>query len=77
MGSVWDIQGEAQAQMDRQQGLITACLDLFTFFLFFFFFWFLGPHSAHSGYMEVPRRLGIESELQLLAYALATAMLDS
>ena len=36
----------------------------------FFFFLFLGLHLEH---MEVPR-LGIESELQLLAYATATAM---
>ena len=39
---------------------------------FFFFFCFLGLHSQH---MEVPR-LGVESELQLLAYATATAMWD-
>ena len=32
----------------------------------------LGPHAWH---MEVPR-LGVESELQLLAYATAIAMLD-
>ena len=38
----------------------------------FFFFFFLGPHER---YMEVPR-LGVESELQQLAYATATAMLD-
>ena len=40
--------------------------------LFFFFFWFLGPHLRH---MEVPR-LGVESELQPLAYTTATAMRD-
>ena len=39
---------------------------------FFFFFCFLGPHQQH---MEVPR-LGIESELQPLAYARATATPD-
>ena len=39
------------------------------FILFFFFFALLGPHPWH---MEVPR-LGVESELQLLAYATATA----
>ena len=33
---------------------------------------FLGPHLRH---MEVPR-LGVESELQLPAYTLATAMQD-
>ena len=42
------------------------CSPLF----FFFFFSFLGPHPKH---MEVPR-LGVESELQLLACATATAM---
>ena len=38
----------------------------------FFFSWLLGPHLWH---VEVPR-LGFESELQLLAYAMATAMQD-
>ena len=41
--------------------------------LFFFFPFFLGPHPWH---MEVPR-LGVESELQPLAYATATATPDS
>ena len=36
------------------------------------FFVFLGPHPQH---MEVPR-LGVESELQLPAYAIGTAMQD-
>ena len=36
---------------------------------FFFFFCFLGPHPQH---MEVPR-LGVELEMQLPAYATATA----
>ena len=40
--------------------------------LFFFFLLFLGPLPRH---MEVPR-LGVESELQLLAYTTATAMPD-
>ena len=44
---------------------------LFFSFLFFFFF-FLGPYQQH---MEVPR-LGVKSELQLPAYATATAMPD-
>ena len=35
----------------------------------FFFFSFLGPHPWHT---EVPR-LGVESELQLLAHGTATA----
>ena len=42
------------------------------FFFFLSFFVFLGPHPQH---MEVPR-LGVESELQLLAYATATATPD-
>ena len=42
------------------------------FYSFFFFFVFLGKNSQH---MEVPR-LGVEPELQLLAYATATATPD-
>ena len=38
----------------------------------FVYFCFLGPHLQH---MEVPR-LGVELELQLLAYTTATATLD-
>ena len=41
-------------------------------FFFFFFFVFLGPHPQH---MEVPR-LGVKSELKLMAYTAATAMPD-
>ena len=37
-----------------------------------FFLVFLGPHLRH---MEVPR-LGVQSKLQLLAYATATAIPD-
>ena len=41
--------------------------------LFLFFgFWFLGLHPQH---MEVPR-LGVKSELELPAYATATALWD-
>ena len=40
--------------------------------LFIYLFAFLGPHLQH---MEVPR-LEVKSELQLLAYATATAMRD-
>ena len=39
---------------------------------FFFFFVFLGAHLRHT---EVPS-LGVESELQLLAYTTATATPD-
>ena len=41
-------------------------------FLFLFFFAILRLHSQH---MEVPR-LGVKSELQLLAYTTATAIRD-
>jgi len=44
----------------------------FLFLSSFYFFVFLGRHPQH---MEVPR-LGIESELQPLAYTTATAMQD-
>ena len=40
----------------------------FTVFFFFVFFFFLGLHVQH--------RLGVESKLQLLVYATATAMPD-
>ena len=40
--------------------------------LYYFIFVFLGPYPQH---MEVPR-LGIKSELELLAYAVATATHD-
>ena len=45
---------------------LEGCLQ--QYFFFFFFFCFLGPHLR---YMEV-LRLGVESELQLPAYATAT-----
>ena len=53
---------------------------LFLFFIFYFIYLFiylfmycfLGPHPQH---VEVPR-LGVQLELQLLAYATATAMED-
>ena len=44
-------------------------LSLFLFLFFFSFFCFLGPHLQHMG---VPRRLGVESELQLPTYTTAT-----
>ena len=47
-------------------------LNSFYFIIFLFYFFFLGPHSWHR---EVPR-WGVKLELQLLAYALATAMPD-
>ena len=47
-------------------------LFFFLSFFLFFFFWFLGPLLRH---MEV-LRLGVELELQLPAYAMATATPD-
>ena len=47
-------------------------LPCFLFFFFFFFLCFLGLHLQH---MKVPR-LGVESELQLPAYAAATSRPD-
>ena len=44
----------------------------FRFYLFVYLFCFLEPQVQH---MEVPK-LGVESELQLPAYTLATAMWD-
>ena len=41
-------------------------------YILFFFFGFLGPHLRH---MEVPR-LGVQLELQLLAYATAIVTPD-
>ena len=46
-------------------------LPIFLFFIYLVFY-FLGLHLGH---MEVPR-LGIQSDLQLLAYTTATAMPD-
>ena len=51
---------------------LSVCFLSCFFFLFYFLFFFLGPHLQH---IEVPR-LGVESELQLLVYTIATAMLD-
>ena len=71
---------------DRKEDSILSCTEteclrlmvLLSFFCLFvclfvcLFFVFLGPHLLH---MEVPR-LGVESELQLLAYTTVTAMRD-
>ena len=53
-------------------GSVQVTRYLFTSIAFFFSFFFLGAHLQH---MEVPG-LGAESELQLWAYATATAMPD-
>ena len=51
-----------------QKGRAYKCFGYFSLF----FFVFLGPHPQH---IEVPK-LGVESQLQLLAYTLATATPD-
>ena len=48
---------------------------LFYFILFLFYFIFVLCFRAAPGHTEVPR-LGVKSELQLLAYATATATPD-
>ena len=50
----------------------TVTKSLFSIITFFSFFYFLGPHPQH---VKVPR-LGAKSELQLPAYATATAIRD-
>ena len=51
---------------------LSASVYVFHSLVIFFFFKFLGPHPWH---MEVPR-LGVKTELQLPAFARATAMQD-
>ena len=50
----------------------TSLLIILAEVLGLFFFFFLGPHPWH---MEVPK-LGVKSELQLMAYTTATEMWD-
>ena len=57
---------------NRTEGIIESLRPMLAVKKKFFFFVFLGPHPQH---MEVPR-LGVESELWLLAYATATALPD-
>ena len=59
-------------QETHSQQQVRSLGDYVPFFFFFCFFCFSGLHSWH---MEVPR-LGVKSELQLLAYVTATAMWD-
>ena len=69
-GQIWNVSCHtAQALIPRPHPL-TLCF--FSPFLFCLSFVFLGPHPRHR---EVPR-LGIQSELQLPAYATATATRD-
>ena len=61
------------AWLEKTLPQIMRILGIRLSYLFWFFFWvFLGPLWWH---MEVPR-LGVESELQLLAYVTATATPD-
>ena len=57
-----------ESRMDWEFGVIRCKL----LHLFIYLFIFLGLHPKH---MKVPR-LGVKPELQLLAYATATAMPD-
>ena len=61
---------DALGMNQRTTGVFELGTNVWTMFLFFLVF--LGLHAWH---MEVPR-LGVESDLQLLAYATATAMQD-
>ena len=58
--------------MDRVIGTPPSEPFPFLFFPFLFLIVFLRPHQRHT---EVPR-LGVKSELQLLAYDIATATQD-
>ena len=60
--------------LNRRQNntIITSACWCKSVYSFFFFLVFLGPHSWHT---EAPK-LGVKLELQLLAYATATAMPD-
>ena len=51
---------------------VAVCFYYFYLFIYFYYYFFLEPYLQH---MEVPR-LGVESELKLLAYATATATRD-
>ena len=63
---------EPLTEVERSLVQNRAQLIFFSFFFLFFFLVFLGPHPWH---IEVPR-LGVQSELQLPAYTIATAMPD-
>ena len=69
--SLWGLDGIRLKMCLLARGLIPVVVWFFVF-LFFVFFCFLGPYPQH---MEVPR-LGVDLELQLLAYTTATAMPD-
>ena len=58
--------------LDKETDSLCALLHVVLCFFFFFLFVFLGPHLWH---IEVPR-LGVKSELELLAYTTATATPD-
>ena len=63
--------GTTFAETLKVAGAMGLC-SILNMFIFFSFLIFLGLHLRQ---MEVPR-LGVELELQLLAYTIATAMLD-
>ena len=55
--------------------LVYSILSTSSFFFFFFFLSLLSFLGRHPWHMEVPR-LGVKSELQLLAYTIAIVMRD-
>ena len=64
---------DAELQILMEETILNVFKIIFLLFCFLFcFVCFLGPHPSH---MEVPR-IGVESELQLLAYTTAPATWD-
>ena len=69
--NVWGVVGPVPGELaGRMEGPFTYALQYFIYLLIYFVF--LGLHPWH---MEVPR-LEVESELQPLAYTIATATPD-
>ena len=66
---------EEKSMLETNHGGQKNTLQMFRDEIFIFFFFFFFGVWSHPRYIEVPR-LGIESELKLLAYAIATAMPD-
>ena len=70
--SAWKLRQTLKELKNWRHQLISPLSWMSSPFLFYFIFCFLGLYPRH---MEVPR-LGVESELQLLAYTTAIAMQD-
>ena len=71
---MWNMTTSQKISSGPSQALLEAnnALGFIYLFIYLFIFFILVPDLQH---MEVPR-LGVESELQLLAYPTATAMWD-